>query len=246
MTMEARLTSDIPEKYARLYDYNTGKFETPLDNQGIADIDALFELAIHTYPDHLPRFEDTERNIHHVYWTERFWKDYAASLPYEDANVVRTFRNSTPQLAYVPVPIHAWIEEIMTPPPAPAIEVMRRRNAAWASASMLLRGAVLLDKARSNYENKKDDTRRVLGPIDGITPRSRRRDIVTEEQINREYWLSELNGRLEGWRKVATLSEAIPDADRFVVEPRLTSVRALKRRIKQGAIVPRLPERLAA
>lgn len=246
MITEARLTSDLPEKYARLYDYQSGKFETPLDTQGIADIDALFDLAIHTYPDHLPPFEHTERNIHHVYWTEQFWKDYADSLPPEEANVVRTFRNSTPQLAYVPIPIHAWIEKIMIPPPAPEMEVMRRRNAAWTSASMLLRGAVLLDKARSNYENKKDETRRVLGYIDGITPLSRRQDFVSEEQINREYWMSELNGRLEGWRKVAALAESIPDMDRIIVEPRLTSVRALKRRIRQGAIVPRLPDRLAA
>lgn len=246
MTPEAHLTSDLPEKYARLYDYHTGKFETPLDIQGIADIDALFELAIRTYPDDLPPFENTERNIHHVYWTEQSWKDYADSLPPDEANIVRTFRNSTPQLAYVPIPIHAWIEKIMIPPPAPEMEVMRRRNAAWASAGMLLREAVLLDKARSDYENKKDSTRRVLGSIDGITPLSRRQDFVSEEQINCEYWLSELNGRLVGWRKVAVLAEAIPDTDRIIVEPRLTSVRALKRRIRQGAIVPRLPELLAA
>lgn len=237
----ARLNSDLPDRYARLYDYQTGKFETPLDSQGIANIDALFELAIRTYPDELPSFDSGERNIHHVYWTENWWKEYAMSHKTPDRETIQTFRNSTPQLAYVPVTIHRWIEEIMTPPPPPEIEIMRRRNAAWSVAMILLRSADMLDKARSEYEEKRNTTRTVLGKIEGVTPLSQQGDFATEERLNREYWLSELNSRLDGWHQIADKALEVPEEHRIVPEARLFSVRALSRRIKNGAIMPRLP-----
>ncbi len=247
MKTEARLTSDLPEQYARLYDYHTGKFETPLDPRGIANIDAIFDLAIRTYPDELPSFSSSERNIHHVYWTEDWWRRYSLRNNQRDNQTIHEFRNSTPQLAYIPVPIHDWIEETMIPPPPPHIEVMRQRNAAWKVAASLLIGVNRLDKARDDYDKKKDTTRTVLGNIHGITPRSKQRSFTTEERLNREYWLSELNGRLEGWRFIADRALEIPTEYRFVTEPRLMSVRALSRRIsKTGAMLPRIPADFAA
>lgn len=237
----ARLNSDLPERYARLYDYQTGKFETPLDSQGIANIDALFELAIRTYPDELPSFENDEYDKHHIYWSKEWWRQYALAHKPPDRETIHTFRNSTPQLAYVPRVIHAWIEEIMIPPPAPPLEVMRRRNDGWSVAVILLRSAVMLDKARDEYEEKKNTTRTVLGKIDGITPLSQQSDFVSEERVNREYWLSELTSRLDGWRQTADKALEIPEEHRIVSEARLFSVRALGRRIKDGAIMPRLP-----
>lgn len=237
---QARLTPELPEQYARLYDYRTGKFETPLDSQGIADIDAIFELAIHTYPDELPSFNSSERNKHHIYWSEAWWKEYALAHESPDRETIQTFRNSTPQLAYVPMMIHHWIEEIMTPPPAPPLEVMRRRNAAWSVAMILLRTVDRLDKARGEYEEKKNNTRIVLGSIDGITPVSQQGNFESEERVNTEYWLSELNSRLDGWRQIADKALEVPEEHRMVAEARLFSVRALNRRIKNGAIEPRL------
>lgn len=243
----ALLSSELPERFARLYDYETGKFETPLDNRGIADIDALFELAIRTFPDRLPSFTSSERNRHHIYWTEQAWKDLAAQHNQSDADTIHTFRNSTPQLAYVPPDIHAWIEESMIPPPAPPLEIMRRQNVSWSAATILLRSTMLLDKARTNYDTKKDLTRQVYGYIEGITPVSQRGEQLFEERVDREYWLSELENRLEGWRKISEVLRTIPVEDRLILEPRLASVRALERRIRYGAIVPKLPvEFLAA
>ncbi len=246
MVKEALISRDLPERFARLYDYDTKKFETPLNPQGIADIDGLFELAIRTYPDDLPDFSSAERNKHHVYWSEADWRELELSRPPQQAVIIHEFRNSTPQCAYVPPNIHDWIEKIMIPPPAPPLEIMARRNAAWEAAAILLRSVVLLDKARTEYDAKKDNTRLVYGYVPGLTPMSQRTEEQLIEKTDREYWLSELNGRLDGWRKISAVAEYVPDEDRFITHARLVSVRALKRRIKNGAIVPAVPKDIAA
>lgn len=240
----ARLSPELPGNLAVLYDYRAGKFETPLDGRGIADVDALFELAIHTYPDPLPSFDNTERNIHHIYWTEQFWKNLAARQSSADAETIHDFRNSTPQLAYVPLELHAWIEEVMVPPPPPSLEVMRRRNAAWRVARILLQGAEQLDQARSDYDNKKDTTRKVSGWIPGITSVSQRTNEEPEERLNRDYWFSELNSRLEGWKKISDFAGQVPAEDRIIPAARLATVRSLHSRIRNGAMVPRIPTNL--
>ncbi|MBA2278889.1 hypothetical protein H0V99_00385 [Candidatus Saccharibacteria bacterium] len=239
---EAKLSADLPEHLACLYDYNLSKFETPVDDRGIADIDSMFELAIWTFPETLPSFESTERNKHHVYWTESWWVKFAKSHTQEESQTIYTFRNSTPQIAYVPVPLHAWIEEVMIPPPPPSLEVMRRRNSAWAAAMVLLRSAHRLDKARDEYDEKKYKTRRVLGYIAGITPRSQYSLETYRDVLDTEYWLSELNERLYGWRKIGNIQAEVPPEHRIVPVTRLSDVRALRQRIRNGAIIPKLPE----
>jgi hypothetical protein len=242
--IEARLSADLPENFALLYDYKTGKFDTPLDSRGIADVDAIFELAIRTFPDELPEFDNTERNRHHVYWTESKWKNLAEKQTNpEDKNTVSTFRNSPPQVAYVPMPIHAWIEYSQIPPPAPSLETMRLRNTAWMSAMLLLKSAVELDKARDDYKTNRLNTRTLLGNIVGITPVSRRRGEEIIEELDTEYWLSELNSRLDGWRNLA---DTQPEDFRFLEKPKLADVRKLRSRIREDAIVPRLPAGLIA
>ncbi len=243
---EARISPDFPEKYARLYNYQTQKFDAPLNSQGIADVDALFDLAVWTYPDDREQLFTAERDVHHVYGTESYWRDLAASYERPDSVEISKFRDSPPQKAYVPRPLHEWAEYITEWPLVPSIEAIRRRNAAWSAANRLLQGVVLLDKARDDYEQKKDTTRRVLGNVAGITPRSQQKDFSVEELVNNEYWLSELYERLDGWRWTARHLESIPDEDRIIVIPRLTCVRALKRRLKNGALVPRMTEPQAA
>ncbi len=245
---EARLTSDLPERYARLYHYSTGKFETPLDIQGIADIDAVFELAILTYPDQLPDFSTTEFDVHHIYWTEEHWRRLALAHDSSEREIIQTFREATPQKAYVPRVIHKWIEEVMIRPPVPPLEVMDRRNNSWEVANILLDGAILVDQARRNYAVNKNNIRVIMGNIDGVTPRSQQKDFDTQEIPEREYWLSELYRRLEDWRMLAGIVNVVPVEDRLVIEPRLWAVRALRRRInhRHQAIVPRVPELLKA
>jgi hypothetical protein len=245
MRAEARL-DDLPQDFALLYDRSQEKFETPLDAQGIADIDSIFELAIRTYPDRLPCFRSSERNEHHIYWTEDWWKNYANNHEQTDRSTILEFRNSTPQKAYVPKKIHWWIEQIMIPPPPPPIEVMQRRNAAWEVASILLKEAMLLDKARSRYSTYRNVPRLVYGCFEGLTPASQRKDFDMKVVTDNEFLLSELNGRLQSWRDLSHVYDAVPPEDRFISAAKLVSVRALGRRIKEGAIIPRVPTDLVA
>ncbi len=242
---EARLSSDLPERFARLYDHHTGKFDTPLDDQGIVDIDGMFELAIRTYPYQLPDFRDTESNIHHVYRTENEWQELADSYPFPYSQIIHTFRNSTPQLAYVPRELHWWTEESQKAPPPPSLEVMERRNEAWSVASLLLKSAVEISRVRNKYEERKNVFYVVRANLEGLTPKNSRLDSDIERSDG-EYWLSELHGRLESWRFLAEKVKQVPPEDRIVAEPKLFSVRALRRRIKNGAIVPQVPTELIA
>lgn len=243
---EARSLTNLPERFARLYDYKAGKFESPLDSLGIADIDATFELAIRTYPEELPDFRRTEHDKHHLYWSEGWWKDYAYSQKnINDRFTVFHFRNSAPQVAYVPKIIHKWIEESQIPPPPPSLENMRRRNIAWQSASQLLSSAVALDKARQEYKEKKDKPRKVITDIPGVTsPNSRLPGEPNEfiEKVDNDYWLSELENRLDGWRYVAREIGSLSLGHGIINTPRLSDVRNLKRRLANNALIPEYPD----
>lgn len=238
----ARLSAGLPEHFARLYDQNSEKFITPLDSRGIADADAVFELAVRTFPGDLSRALRANRDIHHLYRTEREWLDLARQQNNQfDYFTVLRFRDGTPQKMYVPRPIHQWIEHSQMPPPAPSLEVMRRRNAAWTSAAILLRSCIDLDKARDQYKNKRGKIRWTLGRIPGITPPHRQSDSDYVFKVDDEYWLSELNKRLEGWQQLSAENGQLPVEEGIIETPRLYEVRRLHRRVLPGAIVPRIP-----
>ncbi len=244
--IEARLPRDLPEHLARLYNYKTGKFETPLDEWGIADVDKVFELAIYTYPGELPAFSILERNKHHLYWTADWWAKYAnRQKNLSDRQTVWEFRNSAPQVAYVPIPIHKWIEISQEPPPVPDMETMRRRNAGWQSAALLLKCAQELDSARNNYDANRGTTRRVLSYIPGITPKHGQlaeEPLMQIDVTNNEYWLSELEDRLEGWRHLVATKGDISAKQGILPLVRLSEVRKLNQRIhKNSAFIPALP-----
>ena len=99
-----------------------------------------------TYPGELPNFRFCD--IHHVYWTAEWWKHYANEHTGPEREVIKEFRDGTPQKMYVPRAVHEHIERVMLKPKPPSIEVMDRRNKAWSAASILLANAVRLDKAR--------------------------------------------------------------------------------------------------
>ncbi len=249
MQAEARIERDLPERFARLYDYRTNTFATPLDSRGIADADAILELALRTYPDELPDFSRRmdDDDAHHIYWSEAWWRAYADRHEEAERNIIYDFRNGTPQKMFVPRVIHSWIETVMQPAPPPAIDVMKQRNEAWESAKILLKSAFDLDKARKNYNENKHGTRIVYGCFEGLTPVSARGDFDVEVRMNREYWLSKLNEQLAGWRYIAdSAQEEIPQEYRFIPDPRLFSVRALSSRIKGGGFIPAVPPEFAA
>ncbi len=242
MITEARLSPELPEKFARLYDPSSGKFETPLDVIGVADIDAIFELALWTYPnpENLPEILVGERNIHHVYFTQAWWKNYADAHPEPERQIISEFRDGVPQKACIPIPIHAWIEFIMEPPPPPSIEVMDRCNASWEVASILLKNVMKFDEARRNYQSKKHTNRIIYGDFEGLTPESAKQDFEVMEISNQEYLLSELNRRLSDWRDSAGLIELVPKEFSLIEMPRLSEVRRLQRRLsKKGALLPK-------
>ncbi len=241
--LEPRLSSELPERFALLYDYKSGMFGAPLDKVGIVDIDALYELAIWTYPDELPDLK-INRDNHHVYWTEQEWEDWAASLPPTESDTVTTFRNSTPQIAYVARPIHAWIEESIKRPPRPHMEVMKKRNISWAISKLLLEQAILLDKAVINYNEKKGIVRAIPGYFEGLTPKHKRNGVPVLERTDRDYLQSELERRLLGWQALKETITQTPTKNRIVPTARLAEFRKLEKRIKHGAIVPKTPELL--
>lgn len=245
---EARVDPDLPERFSRLYIPEVDRFETPLDDRGIADINAVFELAVRTYPDELPEFGENEKNHHHLYWTEDWWKSFAQSQEeQDDHNTIMEFRNSAPQLMYVPIPIHRWIEVSQIPPPPPSLEVMRQRNNAWSSAALLLKSCVRLDKARNQYSEMRGVPRKVLGNIEGVTHQSQKHDDEYLYVIDDEYWLSQLELQLEGWREVARQRGEPPREHGFIRTVRLSEVRKFRKRVKDGrSFIPELPESIAA
>lgn len=244
---EVRFSPDLPPHFARLYNPEAKQYFTPLDDRGIADIDAVFELALRTYPYTLPSFSLHERNKHHVYWSESWWENFAnQQATREDWLTVTEFRNGTPQKAFVPPAIHRWIEHSQIPPPAPSLETMRRRNSAWASASLLLKSCIELDRAREEYRGKKGQTRRLLGSIAGITPLSQRFDEPYIDVIDDDYWLSELDHNLSSWRRIAAERGEQAVDEGLIARPRLAEVRELRQRVRVGAIIPKLPDFLLA
>lgn len=244
---KVRPPSDLPEHLAHLYKPQYNRFKTPLDTRGIADADAVFELAAWTFPGNLAQALRSYRDIHHLYRTEDNWIRFARSQKTQaDSNTIYNFRNGTPQKMYVPRLIHEWIEQSQLPPPAPPLETMRRCNTAWASASLLLRSCIELDKARQDYSEKKGKTRRLLGNIPGITPPHRRFEEEYIYVVDDEYWLSELNKQLEGWQYIAATRGDLAVQEGILETPRLSDVRRLYRRIRPGAIVPKTPEFIEA
>lgn len=133
----------------------------------------------------------------------------------------------------------------MIPPPVPSLEVMDRRNAAWRVASILLDGGHRLDEAWENFDKNKNTTRRVLGYLAGLSPVSKRGE-QPGERTNRDYWFSQLNSQLTGWKELVSTLEDIPDQDRLV-EPYMADVRDLRERTRnKRAMMPQAPALLVA
>src|SRR5690606_1130017 len=112
---------------------------------------------------------------------------------------------------------------------------MDRRNNGWASASILLRFCVEVDKARSDYEERRDVPRIVLGNT-SETPLSKRSSEEYIEVVDNEYWLSELDNRLKGWRRISQEKGDLPVDQGFLSDPRLHAVRKLRRKVRVGAM----------
>lgn len=246
---EVRLSPDLPEHLARLYNPKLKLFATPLDARGIADVDAVFELAIRTYPDDLPDFGTAFRDRHHLYWTEEWWEDYAASqVRPKDTLTVTEFRNAAPQIAFIPRVIHKWIEHSQIKPPPPTLEVMEQRNISWQLASLLLESVVKVERARTDYEENKDVITLTLGCIKGITPKSKQREEPFVSRVDEPYWRSEYESRLKGWQALVSLHSDLPQEHRLLPRTRIRHVRASRRRFstEHNATIPAFPQYLVA
>lgn len=247
--IQPRLEHDLPERYGRLYDPVSQKFDTPLDQNGFADIDALCDLAIRTYPFDLPDFRYKDCDIHHVYWTEADWNNHAAHSNSRDSTTIIEFRSSTPQLALVPRWLHWWIEQSQVAPPKPAIEQMRQRNNAWKAAKMLLDSFNNLEMARGDYSENKNGTIATLSHIHGETPRSRRPHDGPPKVILRPmepYLKSELQHRVLGWQTAIAIARDRATPNEFVPRFSERHVAALKRRTGRNATLPTPIEVLAS
>lgn len=123
----------LPPPEVRLWDKEKDeKLPTPLDNNGLADLDKLVvigkKMVIEGH-DWTSPFND----IHHLQWPGVGYGDETAS----------TFRELVQRKAYIPRVFHNWLHHITLPPPLPSEEVMRHTIQAERTARAIASTAQL-------------------------------------------------------------------------------------------------------
>lgn len=130
----------LPPRDARQWDEEREeKFDTPLDSNGLVDLDKLVTLGKHTVHadyDWTSRFND----IHHLQWP---------GIEYR-SEIAQPFRELTRRKAYIPRKFHNWLHHITLPPLIPTDEVMRSSIRAERAARALATTAELAVKLTRN------------------------------------------------------------------------------------------------
>lgn len=109
----------LPPAEYRLYDPHTsGLIETPLDERGLVDLDALVQTVKSTV---VPEFDWTSsfNDIHHLQWFGGRYK-----FSFGTGVDMHAFRELVNRKAYVPRVFHNWTHAVTAPPPLPTPEVM--------------------------------------------------------------------------------------------------------------------------
>jgi len=111
----------LPPQSVRLYDpREKGRIETPTDERGLVDLDALVERVKMTVdPEY--HWESSYNDTHHLQWHAAFYSHFQMS----DGVDMQSFRELTNRKAYLPRVFHNWIHAVTLPPPIPSNEVMQ-------------------------------------------------------------------------------------------------------------------------
>lgn len=132
----------LPPEEVRLYNpRQSGLIETPLDERGLVDVNALVRVAKETVASTFS-WTSRENDIHHLQWSGRYY-DVASAFVETDTKV---FRNLVNRKVFVPRLFHNWIHAITAPPPVPSAEVMQYSIDAQRVAMSLARTAGLAMK----------------------------------------------------------------------------------------------------
>lgn len=132
----------LPPLDVRRYDVKTnGLLETPLDERGLVDLNALVSLVKETV-DPSYGWVSKDNDVHHLQWVGRYY-DVASAFMETDAQV---FRNLVNRKVYVPRVFHNWVHHTTLPPPVPPSEVMQYSIDAQRVALSLARTAGLATK----------------------------------------------------------------------------------------------------
>lgn len=126
-----------------LYDVSRyGPLETPVDNKGLVDLDALVTLVRQTVD---PAFSWASpfNDIHHLQW---FGNLYPVTAAESDMVNMHQFRELVTRKAFLPRVFHNWAHRVTLPPPVPSPEVMRYSITAHEAAMALYRTTKLATK----------------------------------------------------------------------------------------------------
>ncbi len=121
----------LPAFDARLINPRTDKFDTPIDDRGLVDVDRLIADVKATID--LNYEWPLGSNEHHFYWPKAF---YPLGDP-DNQSTLSTFRELPVSKGKMPQAFHNWLHKVTLPPEVPEIPVMERRIEAWQIASSL-------------------------------------------------------------------------------------------------------------
>lgn len=206
-----RARFELPPPEARLWDpEKQGKFQTPVTDVGLVDLDQLVLLGEVTVDE---AFDWRSRiDVHHLQWPRaRYVEDELSmkfrELPRRKTNLPRTFHN--------------WIHKLTLPPELPTAEVMRHVIEAEATARALADTASLAMRLTRKKEIKEGVLETRLEEIleSYMQHAETARSIPPEFQVLRSVELDVrtvddllLRNRKLGQRALST----IPVRDRFV------------------------------
>jgi len=128
----------FPPTEVRTWDVDKqGKFDTPVDELGLVDLDALVQLGKITVHDGYD-WTSPLNDVHHLQWP---------AVKYAEATtgdgVVRTFRELVCRKAFIPRRFHNWLHYITVQPALPSQDVMRHAVSAERTARAIATTAQL-------------------------------------------------------------------------------------------------------
>lgn len=128
-----RAPRELPPPEARLWNPETqGRFQTPVNDVGIVDLDQLVMLGKVTIDEF---FDWSSRvDVHHLQWPRSQYIDDKLSMD---------FRELSWRKATVPRKFHNWLHRLTLPPELPSREVMRYAIKAETTAKALAETAGL-------------------------------------------------------------------------------------------------------
>lgn len=140
LVLNDQLSPWLPPPDAWLHDPGKhGRIETPVDERGLVDLNALVAIVKETVD---PEFSwhSSFNDIHHLQW---FASQYPVGENTDSSVNMNEFRELVNRKAFIPRVFHNWIHHVTLPPAIPSVEVMKYSIEAQRVAMSLFRTASL-------------------------------------------------------------------------------------------------------